>query len=295
MLMRKRKAKSKNKRVVINQRQRSQRRKRQKRKYPTRKKLVVLLGAGFSVPAKLPIAKVLNATFNRDLRDKLLCISSSEWEWIDTVTYDIIQKDLNIKFHNKSDIHIHNGRINNDHLAYSYILNELVKKYKADKRCFVDYEDFFQYAIDIESNQNEISELYQKAEEQLHIDFPVIQEQYLKPFQNTNYRIIIDILNYLITDLLFHNLSTEELSHLYNCFLNFVGSFEMVEIFTLNHDIILESIFEYKKISYTKGFRRKTSEIGYNNTRLPVFNSRKIGNHKVKLFKLHGSIKHLWI
>ncbi len=290
MIMRKRKAKTKNKTVSIYQRQRSQRKKRQKRKYPTRKKLVVLLGAGFSVLAELPIAKVLNATFNRNIKDKLLRFSSSEWEWIDTVTYDITHKDLNIQFYDKPEWHISNGKNNYDCLAYSYIINELVLKYKEINTTLDNYEDLFQFALDLKEDHVLANEIYSAAKSQLLNDYDNIEDYYLTPFLAINYQILIDIFSYLIADLLHHNLSANELSFLYKPFIDYINKFEEVEIFTLNHDTILETIFEYKNIAFTKGFKRKASEIGHDNKRLPVFNSKKIGTHKLQLLKLHGSI-----
>ena len=76
-------------------------------------KLVVLLGAGFSFPAGMPLANDIRERFDRDQKGKLLLQSSSEWMWID----------------NKDDATINNGRLNYDSLGYSYIINEIVKEY----------------------------------------------------------------------------------------------------------------------------------------------------------------------
>ena len=74
--------------------------------------LVVILGAGFSFPAGLPLANDIKKRFNRVQKEKLLLASSSEWMWID----------------DKDDASVNNGSLGFDHLAYSYILNEIVKE-----------------------------------------------------------------------------------------------------------------------------------------------------------------------
>lgn len=72
-----------------------------------KKKLTILLGAGFSANANMPIANGVTNYFNRDLRKKLLNFSSGEWTWID----------------NKDQTTVHNGQLNYDYLGYSYVEN----------------------------------------------------------------------------------------------------------------------------------------------------------------------------
>ena len=69
--------------------------------------LTVILGAGFSANAGMPTASSIADRFNRDLREKLLSASSSEWFWID----------------DKDKTFINNGRLNYDYIAYSYVFN----------------------------------------------------------------------------------------------------------------------------------------------------------------------------
>jgi hypothetical protein len=45
--------------------------------------LNVLLGAGFSKSASLPLVGDFNPYFNRDITDKILVHSSGEWFWKD--------------------------------------------------------------------------------------------------------------------------------------------------------------------------------------------------------------------
>lgn len=56
------------------------------------------------------------------------------------------------------------------------------------------------------------------------------------------------------------------------------------DIFTLNHDIVLEQFFELNKIDYNDGFQTNRESINIWNPQL--FNKRD----KVKLYKIHGSV-----
>ena len=87
--------------------------------------LIVFLGAGFSANAGMPTANSIAERFNRDLKEKLISASSSEWFWID----------------DKDDSFINNGKLNYDYIAYSYVFNELVKSYIADRSYFIYYEE----------------------------------------------------------------------------------------------------------------------------------------------------------
>ena len=66
-----------------------------------KKQLTVILGAGFSANADIPIANDINKMFNRDLKNKILRISSDEWFWID----------------DKSKNFVHNGQLGFDHIV----------------------------------------------------------------------------------------------------------------------------------------------------------------------------------
>ena len=109
--------------------------------------LAIILGAGFSANADMPTASSITVRLNRDLREKLLSASSSEWFWIDE----------------KNETFIHNGRLNYDYLAYSYVFNELVKSYVTDRGEYIYYEDFYQFIIDNFKNSDWVVELFEKA------------------------------------------------------------------------------------------------------------------------------------
>ena len=129
--------------------------------------LTVILGAGFSANAGMPTANSIATRFNRDLRKKLISASSSEWFWID----------------DKSEVFIHNGRLNYDYLAYSYVFNELVKKYVIDNnKKFMYYEDFYQYIIDNFKKNEWVEELFEIAKNSLISDHQYLLEDKNKEF-----------------------------------------------------------------------------------------------------------------
>lgn len=247
-------------------------------------KLVVIIGAGFSRPAGLPLGNDIKERFDRDQREKLLNFSSGEWMWED----------------GKSETDIHNGKIYNDWLTYSYVLNELIQSYKEEKGSFENYELFYQYIIDNKHNKQLFESIYGRARTKIIEDYPSINEfkpeydgdvsPYLYRLSNdTSLHNIADIVNYLIGDLLgfaesqFSNSIGE-----YEQFIDFIKQYKKVEIFTLNHDLLLERLFDAFGIDYSRGFTTEESEIHYESEPLPVFKNNFDAPNR--LHKLHGSL-----
>lgn len=242
------------------------------------KHLIVILGAGFSANAEMPTSKTITKRFNRDLREKLLKISSSEWTWTD----------------NKSDVEKHNGILNTDYLAYSYVFNELVKSYIKEKGSFIYYEDFYQFIIDNFSSNDWVEDLFNTARESLINDRPYLTEndyskQYLFAFDHKQFQKVSSILNYLIGDIL-NTIpkSDKEIIEIYQKFVDYIKQFEIVDIFTLNHDLLLEKVLELNGLTYSKGFNTENSPIAHNNLSVPFFNN--IFNENIRVHKLHGSL-----
>jgi hypothetical protein len=242
-------------------------------------KLTVILGAGFSATVGLPLGRDIKERFDRDQKGKLLIISSSEWFWID----------------GKDDTFIHNGSIYSERIFYSYILNQLVKEYKKEQGRFVDYEDFFQYLFSkFEQNDGWLENVYALAKKELFLDFPIWSTKealeyhpYIndRPFKSK----INGIMNHLIADLLNVKISDKQLVENYDYFLKYIMGFDEVSIFTLNHDLILERLFDLKGIKYTRGFTDENSEIYFEDKQLEIFND-DFKNTNIKIYKLHGSL-----
>jgi hypothetical protein len=272
----KRKAKTKNKRVKILLKQRLQReQKKGKSKHLKGKfNLVILLGAGFSMPMGYPSGWDIAQKFDRDLREQFLEFSSEEWAFRD----------------GRSQADIENGQGYNA-LGYSYVFNEIVRAYKQDRdiQQISNYEDFYQYAIDLSKKNEAISAIYAQARVNLLTDFgDEISAEYLFMFENPQYKLIQNILDYLISDLLFRALSDSEIKAKYHSFISVLKKYRNIDITSLNHDLLLEEILSIGAIPCTRGFSTRNSCIAFDNKSLPVFTNTF--NKKCKLFKLHGSI-----
>ena len=243
--------------------------------------LTIILGAGFSANAGMPTASDIANRFNRDLREKLLSATSSEWFWVD----------------DKHETFIHNGKLNYDYLAYSYVFDELVKKYVLDKGSFIYYEDFYQYIIDNFKNENWVGNLFEASKISLLKDKPYFIEDknseyyksYLFAFEHKQFSKVSTILNYLIGDILtVIPKKDEELKEIYKCFINYITSFEEIDIFTLNHDLLLEHVLDINELKYSKGFNLENSPIIYNDNPVPYFNNEF--KERIRIHKLHGSL-----
>lgn len=245
------------------------------------KHLTIILGAGFSANAGMPTASDIAKKFDRDLREKLISASSSEWFWID----------------DKDETFIHNGKLNYDYLAYSYVFDELVKIYVFDKGNFIYYEDFYQYIIDNFEDPEWVDNLFQTAKKSLLADKPFFLEEknreyyesYLFAFDHKQFSKVSAILNYLIGDILaVIPKQNEELIEIYKSFISYITSFEEVDIFTLNHDILLEHLLSINDVNYSKGFNIENSPIVHNDKPVPYFNNEF--KERIRIHKLHGSL-----
>lgn len=243
-----------------------------------KKKLTILLGAGFSANADIPIASGVTNYFNRDLRKKLLNFSSGEWTWID----------------NKDQTTVHNGQLNYDYLGYSYVFNELLESYKAKNAGdFLNYEDFYQFINDLFLFEENVSVIFSKAEEQLIKDYPQLtankDSNYLFLFKTKQYHKVLPILNYLIADILNPiRMDNEELIETFSSFLDYIKKFDEVNIFTLNHDLLIEKLLTLAEIQYSKGFQTDNSILISNDHSIPYYTGNY--NQNVRIYKLHGSI-----
>jgi hypothetical protein len=240
--------------------------------------LSVILGAGFSANALLPMASAIAERFNRDLKLKFISSYSSEWSWID----------------GKSEIDIRNGTGNFDYIPYSYVFDKLVKLYINENGQFIYYEDFYQYIIDKFKNLEWVENLFNVARDSLLIDYPHYKEDeyyknYLFVFEHKQFSKVSAILNYLIEDLLrIIPKSNLELNEIYKDFIKYIISFEEVDIFTLNHDLLLEQLLINNGLNFSKGFNTKESPIVHNGNSVPFFDNDFKEN--IRIHKLHGSI-----
>lgn len=242
--------------------------------------LVVLLGAGFSYPAGMPLAGDIRARFDREQKSKLLRMGSGEWMWED----------------GKNETTIHNGHLGIDQLAYSYILDEIVRGYNESVDDFDNYEVFFAFVMAKFNDMDWFKEVYKRAKASLVKDKPYLIEEpephdvYLQLFNRDPYlQEVAQIINYLISDLLFiSNARIHEAYLNYQNFIAYINQFESVDIFTLNHDVLLEGLLQIAGIKYSRGFTPEKSELRYEKEPLEVFKNEFSEN--IRIHKLHGSL-----
>ncbi|REE27253.1 SIR2-like protein [Winogradskyella pacifica] len=244
------------------------------------KKLTVLLGAGFSFPAGMPLANDIRTRFDRDQKSKLLRMGSGEWMWED-------EKDATT---------IHNGLLGVEQLAYSYILDEIIKTYNREVDDFDNYEVFFAFIMNKFNDMDWFKEVYKRAKTTLIADKPYLigepeaHAPYLYLFERDPYlEQLSQIINHLISDLLFVNSNKiDEAFREYQIFLEYIKQFDQVDIYTLNHDVLLEGLLQREGLNYSRGFTTTNSEIQYEDQPLKVFQNEF--SEKIRIHKLHGSL-----
>lgn len=234
--------------------------------------LNIILGAGFSCDAGIPLGKGVDAYFDRDVREKLLRFSSSEWMWTD----------------DKDSTTLHNGKIGYDWLGYSYVLFGLINRYKSDSKKFVGYEHFYQHFIDNVGNSEWITSIFDLAKEKL-IETENPSTDYLYLFDNPQIKELDNIINYLIADTLGIKGDEEELLRTYGPFLNLMNQYKTVNVFTLNHDMLVEYLLKASDLKYTDGFTRDNSIIIFEDSPLDTYQNQ-FDNCGIRIYKLHGSI-----
>ena len=233
-----------------------------------------ILGAGFSIPANFPCGKTLNEKFFKNIENRLLRHSSSEWAWDD---YDEATSN--------------NGRINYDYLRISFLLSELVEQYQKETSLIFDYEEFYDWFLSKWGNYELMEICCNSVNERLIMEFKIDSNS---PYCFNNvlsnqFLTINECYNYLIADLIGRPYAQEEKKNEYTNFIKLVKTSEQVNIFSLNHDLLLEYLFKENSINFSDGFNIENSCIvGEKNENLPMFDNSYKEN--TKLYKLHGSI-----
>lgn len=238
------------------------------------KKLVLLIGSGFSKNAEYPTGNELNQKFFENIENRMLSMSSGEWVWDD---YD--------------DATSNNGRLNSDYLNISYLLSEFIEKYQQNYFKVFNYEEFYDWLSENYGNEDLINELTVKVNERLKKDFQLDEKSnhIIKDPNINHYRKIYESFNYLIGDLLLRPYKRQDNKSKFDKFINYLKNFEDVEIYTLNHDLLLEYLLSESKIKYSDGFSVDESTIrGQKDDILKIFNNTYGTN--IRLYKLHGSV-----
>jgi SIR2-like domain len=240
--------------------------------------LTVILGAGFSKLAGLPVTNDINGFFLRDNSNNLLSFSSGEWRWDDIA----------------DSAHKNNGRLGFNHLAYGFLLNEWVKTYQEIMNGFSNYEDFYQFLLDNLQNKELIQSVYSKSYKDFELAHSTIKENqyyeyYTRPFRNPDYLEIFSLMNHLIKDFLFHQKTIEEIRSIYFNFIEYIRPMRNISFITLNHDTLLEDILiEILERTFSDGYSTDHGHLRCDGKPLRVF--QNTFKETISVIKLHGSI-----
>lgn len=241
--------------------------------------ICIITGAGFSKPAGLPIAKEIDSYFTRDNIGKILHFSSGENKWFDFA----------------NETYRNNGRISDEYIMWGYVLNQLVENYIDIQNKFENYEDFYQFTIDLFQRKDCIENIFEdarkkaEAKESYYSKDNQYYESHIYPFKNIPRIHLINLINDLIGDLLFIRKKREEIIGYYNPFINKLVNYKSINIITLNHDLLMETIIT-KELGreFSDGFTRNQNVLFCDDQPLNVF--QNYFSEDVTLIKLHGSI-----
>lgn len=236
--------------------------------------LNIILGAGFSFHAGIPMVNDITAQFNRTNKNHILRQLSEEWQWD-----DINEEAL-----------VNNGRLGFDHIAGGYLLDELVKDFTKCSKNFKNYEVFFQYLLDNgNSNKCWLHNIFTKALAKISIEKPNLKKEYKDFLRIPAIAKLISLVNELISDILKPTKSFAEYGSKYEPFIKGIKNYRTVNIFTLNHDLLLEYLLYSNNLSYTDGFSDYNSEVFHNGTSQRMFQNFFLHNG-IRLYKIHGSL-----
>lgn len=238
---------------------------------------LIILGAGFSYQAGMPLANGIRDYFTRDNSKTILKFSSGESRWADFA----------------DDTHLHNGRLGGDHIAYGYILNVLVQRFiHARHGSFTNYEDMYQFWIDNLRVSGFLDSVLKDAQVICLKDKPELKDNdyYMYGFRNTDASHIHSLVNHLIGDLLFCRKAREEFIAKYEQFITYIKNSDSLTIVTLNHDLLLETMIDREVgRAYADGFTRNQNILKSDNgSALNLF--QNVFDKDISIIKLHGSL-----
>ncbi|TDO96071.1 SIR2 family protein [Flavobacterium sp. 245] len=231
------------------------------------KEISLLIGAGFSVEAGIPVRNQINDRLKSLTWDQFIIHS-------ETTTHFLRGHDPNSHWQN-----VHERKF----------VQAVIKFYNQSVSDKFDYEEFYDYCFKISHHAKDL-------------DFDGFFKNYVKktnfPIDRQNaLSIVIRTIDYLVNDLL--TVDNTGIIDKYQSFMNLLNrlkeKFEVIHIFSLNHDLLIENMFESSiSFEYSDGFeiggsryyiKQKNRQI-----RIKYFNDRF--DKQVRLYKLHGSIDH---
>jgi hypothetical protein len=238
------------------------------------KTLNVLLGAGFSFNAGLPMASDIAKRFNGNFTDQLIRLES-QWFWAE----------------GKDEAFRHNGSLDSDVPTMPFMMNAIVSEYKRGEGELTNYEHFYAFLVD--QDEAFYRPLIDIAKENFFEKYPSVprNEIYTESFNSLGKKEVIDLINYLIADLLQSGKTDEYLVAAYTPFIDLLKRYGRVDIHTANHDIVLERMFKTAELPFTDGFSKVDSELIYLDKKKAIATfQNKFHDKGVNLIKIHGTV-----
>ena len=237
-----------------------------------------LLGAGFSVPAGLPVVKTISDYFIRKpFFNQVYHYSSSEWAWKE--------------FANNGSVK--GGPLSNIHITIACFVEQLVQDYlKSINGNVLNYENFYEWMIrnlyQNESFDKTIESVKEKFKEyNFGCEISLVDK--------VNKGDIVSCVYHLISNLLVVRKGSEELLKIYAPYIDIISAeSNEISVLTLNHDTLFETLLNKLEIQYDNGFSTvRSSLVGDNKNILPIFDNTF--NSRVNVFKLHGAINQIFL
>lgn len=235
----------------------------------TNKTISLLLGSGFSKPAGLADASEINKLFQN-----LSCYNFISKIELGIVHFKEQQNNEEVDY--------------SDNMGHKYLLCLLINKHLAQSGQF-DYEEFYDFFNTYTGYSNK-----EKAIELLKENYCLFKRYYgqettniylSEDFENkyiTYLKEIDKIFNLLLYDILKLNPDKVDVTK-FNKYSTFITTLKKlskihpVNIFSLNHDLLLENSFERKQVEFCDGFTKDKAFSGSFDKNL-------------NLYKLHGSL-----
>lgn len=228
----------------------------------------IILGAGFSAEAKIPLRKELNSVLEKLTSQEFITNSLG-------TSYFLNEPDPNSHW-----INVHER--NFTEALIKFYTSKISKKF--------DYEDFYDYC-------HKVSEENDKFFDSFFCDYAKRTS-----FPNQKGDAISKVLrtiDFLVADLLRfkNNLFEDNIINKYSNFLKLIRTlkeeFSIVNIFTLNHDLLLENLLQTSiEHDYSDGFEIHGTKYyiksSQGQVRIKYFNNKF--DKPLKVFKLHGSV-----
>jgi len=207
------------------------------------KNINVLIGSGFSVPANYPTSKEISEVFSNGVENSIAREGSGEWFWIEK------NSDLSDDGTQK--------------IEFSYLLTEYIYGYIRETKEEFNYEAFYDWYKKKKIDFNYLSQVIEKVNKRIKDELTPTNGKYqIIEKKAIDYAIRLDeIFNYLIADKLSETYARRNKRDNYKPFIEYLSKYENVNLFTLNHDLLLEYLLRVFGKKYADGFSTKSSSL----------------------------------